>query len=519
MCDQPSDFTNLDQSLEIQADSSKYGFLNTLSISEDVVRRLSLHLDRLVKGSDEVFLTPIGKDHSPEVILEEFSLIFNNNLAKMNKTLVDLEMSNKSKYGPRSIAKPWKERKKSLQDYYSQSRSTESPIFSSNVKGSMRPIDFNEAMKLLKNNTNSGMPYYTRKSKIKEKTLEHLQYQLDQKYPCILFTRTQEGGKTRNVWGYPTVDTLNEMRFYSPLLKFQKRLAWRSALLGPDSVDRAVSQLMIRALTDKLKLLSIDFSSYDASISSSLQRQSFNYIKSLFQSAHSEDIDGLFHRFNEIGIITPDNIVYGQHGVPSGATFTNEVDSIVQYLIAREIKIDDTQLQIQGDDGVYAITDSQHDKLVTSFKHYGLNFNEEKSYISDEYLVYLQKLYHLDFLKHGFIGGIYPVYRALCRIVFQERYSNFEDFDIKGIDYYSLRTISILENCKYHPLFKELVEYIYRLDKYSLKFSNDSIKSYDRMANEGSGIGGLIINQYGDNIKGIYSFETIKLLRDLGWSS
>lgn len=504
------DFSNLDQSYSIKADPSRYSFLRSLNISDDVVRRLSLHLDRIVTGSDEVFLTPIGKDNDPSVVLSNFDKLFENNIALMNKDLINLELSNKSKYGPRSISKPWVDRKKSLTEYY-KSVSTNSPSVQKLESGSLRPISIDSGIKLLKNNTNSGLPYYTRKSKVKEKLKDKFVYLLEQKYPCILFTRTQEGNKTRNVWGYPIADTLNELLYYSPLLDYQRRLGWRSALLGPELVDRSVTSLISNA--DKLgrKLLSVDFSAYDSSVNSNLQLNAFNYISSLFQSQFSEDINELFVRFNSIGIITPHGIMNGKHGVPSGSTFTNEVDSIVQYIIAREI-LPDNMMQIQGDDGAYSVEESNIQPLFDSFKHYGLNINVDKSYISDSFLIYLQKLYHKEYLKDGLIGGIYPVYRALCRIIFQERYSDFEDYDIKGKDYYSIRTISILENCKYHPLFPELVKFVYKLDKYSLSYTQQAKANYFRMIAQGPGAGGLLVNQYGDRINGIDSFATVKLI-------
>jgi len=508
------EFSNLDQSLQIDADPSRYNFLYSLKVSKDVIRRLSLHLDRTVVGSKEVFLSPIGKEEDPSITLSKFDKIFENNLGKMNKILLDLEYNNRGKYGPRSIAKPWSERRKSLVDYFSASTSTRSLVLKSINNGRLRPLSLEEGIKLLKNNTNSGLPYYTRKSKVKMKTLEHFKDEINAEYPCILFTRTQEGGKTRNVWGYPMSDTLNEMLYYSPILNFQKRLVWRAALLGPDLVDRAITALVSSAIDGKI-LYSVDFSAYDASINSYLEDLSFDYIKSCFQSVYHENILKLRDRFKTIGIITPNGIMSGQHGVPSGSTFTNEVDSLVQYIISSNSGVKDSQMQIQGDDGAYCVDVDTLDILKDNFKHYGLKLNDEKSHTSQNYLVYLQKLYHKDYLKDGLIGGIYPVYRALCRIVFQERYSDFEDYDLKGIDYYSIRTITILENCKYHPLFKELVRFVYDLDKYKLKFSQDAIGKYGLMLNNSTGTGNLLYNQYGDKVGGINDFETVKYLRHI----
>lgn len=141
--------------------------------------------------------------------------------------------------------------------------------------------------------------------------------------------------------------------------------------------------------------------------------------------------------------------------------------------------------------------------------------NDSKSYISKDFIVYLQRLYDRYYLKNGFIGGIYPLYRALNRILYQERYSDFMDYSLKGRDYYSLRTISILENCKYHPLFEEFVKFIYYKDKFKLSFTTEGLANYNRMTSNGTGTVGLINNQYGDSTKGINSFETIKVINKL----
>jgi hypothetical protein len=50
--------------------------------------------------------------------------------------------------------------------------------------------------------------------------------------------------------------------------------------------------------------------------------------------------DYIAWRFGNIGLITPDGVKDGPHGVPSGSTFTLEVNSIAQILIAKEFVLD-----------------------------------------------------------------------------------------------------------------------------------------------------------------------------------
>jgi hypothetical protein len=259
--------------------------------------------------------------------------------------------------------------------------------------------------------------------------------------------------------------------------------------------------------------VSLDFSSYDATVKSSLQKASFDYILDLFQSQYESELAYIAFRFKTIGLVTPDGIYLGNHGVPSGSTFTNEVDSIAQYLIASSIGIKDNQLDIQGDDGAYSVADP--DKLKEVFGSFGLNVNDGKSYVRSESLVYLQNLYDIRYIKNSLIGGIYPTYRALNRIIYLERFNDFQKDEITGKDYFSIRTIAILENCKHHPLFKDFVKFIYKYDKYKLHYSENGLSNYIKRITKSKGSEGIILNQYEDNVAGLRNFETVKIISEL----
>lgn len=504
------------------ANPNGYKFLNSLDLDQDVIRRLSQHLHALKQGNSSIYVTPLGKENSPDAILSMVDKLINDGSSKLNDTLLELEQSNRSKFGPRSIAKPWSERLDGVREYFELPKcSIPPPLLYSGVPrsvGSLRPLNLENAISYVKTNTNSGLPFFTRKGKVLDRYSRSYDSLLMREDPCILFTRTQENNKTRDVFGYPTADTINEMRFYRPVLDYQRKLPWRSSLLGPASVDRRVTNIIntCNANSD-YSLLSIDFSSFDKTIGSALQNACFKYIKSLFQNQYHADIDYIADRFMNIGLVTPSGVMNGSHGVPSGSTFTNEVDSIAQFLIANSLGyMNSDNFDIQGDDGVYGLKFSHIDSVVENFKKAGLEPNESKSYVNDKFCIYLQKLYHVDYRNDvGIIGGIYPIYRAINRIVYQERWSDFEDYDLSGKDYYSIRAISILENCKYHPLFKEFVSLVVKLDKYKLSVTDKGIANYVKMISEGPGVGGSIYNQYGDDVRGIKSFETYKIIKDL----
>lgn len=315
--------------------SKAYPFLNSIDIDQDVKRRLAYSLSQVVEGNSEVFVSPFGKDGKADLILSELDKVFKDTTSNINEVLKTLELSNRAKFGPRSKAVPWAIRSDSLYNSFEgyKGKSVSDVDKSSRPNGiALRPLSLEQALKRLKNNTNSGLPFYTRKSKVKDKAINDFDYLIEQGYPCILFTRTQESSKTRNVWGYPIADTLNEMCFYVPLLDYQRKYStYRAALVGPDEVDRSVTRIIKRAIETNKWIVSIDFGRYDNTVKRELQRLAFDYIKGLYQSKFSGQIDKIAERFATIGIITPDGILKGEHGVPSGSTFTNEVDSIVQY--------------------------------------------------------------------------------------------------------------------------------------------------------------------------------------------
>jgi hypothetical protein len=494
---------------------SKYNFLNELGLSEDVVKRVSSNLAGIESGKSQILESPYLIRKDSNTILSGWDDIYKQNITSVNAALNGLEVSNRSKFGPRSIALPWLDRKAGVYEYFSDEVKVTPPKVAKNVRRNLRPKDINNSLNLLKNNTNSGLPFYTDKRNVKDVYKRDLATLLKRKDPCIMFTRTQEGGKTRTVWGYPMADTLQEMRYYAPLLDYQKRLDWRNSLISPDAVDIKMTKLIDYALETGLKLLSIDFSAYDQTLKTTLQMAAFDYIKQLFQPSAAEDLDQIAKRFNTIGLVTPDGVLSGAHGVPSGSTFTNEVDSICQYLIANSFGLNSNLFDIQGDDGAYALEDPNG--LKDYFRSFGLQVNDDKSYVTNDYLVYLQQLFHPDYRDNaGIIGGIYPTYRALNRILYPERFTDFaESDDIKGQDYFSIRTICILENCKNHPLFRQFVEYVYSLDKYNLRYSNEGLSKFVKRFEQSSGSQGIFYFRREDNPKGLRAFKTVSILNEL----
>jgi len=502
-----------------------------LNINTDAQRRVSLILDGISKGSEEDITAPYTKDRSSEDILKGYDLIFQANSAKCNKVLTDLELiSNRPKYGPMSKSIPWSERRESILDSFKSSETdrTFAP-FDLTTPNRLRPISVPNAIGYLKNDSNSGLPTVTKKRNVKESfmgsTIDDLHFIVANylsgirtvEIACLLFTRTQELMKTRNIWGFSVIATLLEMCFYRPLLDIQSKQSWRSALRTPDDVSRAVTEIIDYALTNSLEVLSIDFRRFDNTAKRHLSDMAFQTIIRAFQPKYTKYLTTIRDFFVQCPIITPDGILSGEHGVPSGSTFTNEVDSIIQYGVSLECSaIAKKEIsQAQGDDGLYVCYLAS--LVIKHFKMYGLDVSDEKSYVAKNWAIFLQSLFHEDYRdENGIINGIYPTYRALNRIIHLERFEDFSDDDLNGKDYFSIRTISILENCKHHPLFEEFVTYVWSLDKYRLMYSEQGLANYVRRLAIQEGKDITFRNwSYGSNISGLKSFECVKLINKL----
>lgn len=481
--------------------------------SKNILTRL---LDRTVKGQGDNFLSPIANDRTPEEILVGWDNIFEQNKSKINKVLDKSEMNQRSKFGSRSEAKPWSERREKLYSSFGRGADlTKVDVPMLGQPGRLRPLAIDAAAKYLKSSTNSGLPFMMKKSLVKDIVTNDIDTYYG-KYPAVLFTRTQEGGKTRDVWGYPIADTLVEMKYYRPLLSHQLQQPWRAALRNPASLDAAMNKFISNSKKRGLYMLSNDVELFDDSAKRFTQSIAFKSVERLFQEQYHDEIKVIADRFNNIPIVTPDGILTGSHGIPSGSTLTNEVGSIIQYSILDSYNccsMDD--LQIQGDDSVTSCYNP--DLVFRAYSESGFKINETKSDVSEIYCTYLQFLYHPDFkTSNGLIGGVYPIYRALNRIVHMERFDNISKEEISGKEYFAIRTISIMENCKHHPLFKEFVEYIWKLDKYNLKVSDLGIRQFVELKRRQEGKDITFSNYtYGDDVQGIRSFETFKLLEEL----
>jgi hypothetical protein len=90
---------------------NRRGDIAKLGLSDDAFNRLSHNLLRLVQGSNLAIVSPIFEGRTPKNILEGWDKVYQQQAGTLRATLAEMESSNRSKFGPRSLAKPWEERR------------------------------------------------------------------------------------------------------------------------------------------------------------------------------------------------------------------------------------------------------------------------------------------------------------------------------------------------------------------------------------------------------------------------
>lgn len=152
--------------------------------------------------------------------------------------------------------------------------------------------------------------------------------------PCIAYKRTQLGGKTRLVWGYPFEMTIMEARFARPLIDI---FLDRNTTMAFGKSTFEVGASIARIDNSYGQTYGLDFSKFDSSVSSSLIQASFDILSTWFSESDRLEYgwDRVVDYFIKTPIVMPNGKLYRgkRHGVPSGSYFTQIVDSIANTMI------------------------------------------------------------------------------------------------------------------------------------------------------------------------------------------
>lgn len=483
-------------------------------------------------GYDLDLRTPLFDEFDRSVVAEKWASILYSGSQDMAQELVDMEETQQAKLGTISRRKPFRDRQEDVEAYYRgqfvgeyglteldrmQELNGYSPISNSPdfPYRRLRPVSHETAAYQLPLNTNSGLPLFLKRKDALRESIAMAKS--GKSYPAMCGWRGSSGQtgeyypKQRVVWMFPFSQNINEARYQSVMLPYYaKKVSHFAALTSMDEVDLQVTDL-IDTLPDGGKVIATDYTKYDQSLRSQ-QEWIFSRMRNMFQVLHWQDIGRLEHSFATIPILCTTELMFeGEHGVPSGSVLTNIGESTVNIDVQMSSPVViGTNFQVQGDDACGAVWDV--DKHLRHLESCGFVINPEKQYVSGHSTVYLQRLHHQAHRVDGILRGIYPTMRALNSLLGMERFHSNWDKTME-----SLRTLAILENCKWHPYFREFVDFTVEFgDKYLQEFVNslDDVHFRRSVVRKAKTIPGLFptYNQQ-DRLSGLDAFESVRIIR------
>lgn len=463
---------------------------------------LRAYFSHVKEGSSDEYRTTFFKGKSLEDILAGWEPHLSN-LEHEWPGLLEFENDLRKKVGPMSIMKPLSERLDDIRSYYDSILLESNPISEEAIAAAqrwfmpirgMRSRSRRHTMDVMKKSTNSGLPYFTKRKRVVDKTLMTTCYQQgsrtfirenygvhsDFSTAAILGWRGQEGGPTKSdvkqrvVWMFPFSVNLEELRIYQPLIQGCQAKNLVPAWIGMDAVDREVTKLFDTKAKDDL-IIATDFSKFDQHFNPHMQEAALKILDSIF-TVQEKDGYNLWRKnvfpikYNIPLMVQEYEVFTGPHGMGSGSGGTNADETLAHRALQYEAAFNAHQQlnphsMCLGDDGILSYPGITVDDVVQTYSQHGQEMNSDKQYASKHETTFLRRWHHQDYRINDICVGVYSTYRALGRLAEQERYY---DPDIWGSTAVALRQLSILENVKFHPKREEFVDYCIKGDKYRL---------------------------------------------------
>lgn len=481
---------------------------------------LRSYFDIVRRGQPEIYRTPFAKGKDVQEVLKEWEPYLSQITDKW-PTLVDFENDMRGKVGPMSVMKPLSERIPDIDHYYKDILLPSLPLNPSAIKAVVAEFRKVKGLRVrsemvtvdnMKKSTNSGSPYFTKRKNVVDETVPSIvkiengevimlhkahsskwamdngrtfedaimrnRQASDWKACAVLGWRGQEGGpsvddvKQRVVWMFPFAVNVNELQVYQPLIESCQRFNLVPAWVSMEAVDQRITAMFDTKGKEDL-VVCTDFTKFDQHFNSDLQFAA----KSILWNLSTEDGAWRYWFNNVFPIKYMIPLMYdlgelrtGPHGMGSGSGGTNADETLahraLQYeaALANSSKLNPNS-QCLGDDGVLTYPGITVEDVVRSYTAHGQEMNESKQYASKRDCVYLRRWHHENYRVEGICVGVYSTYRALGRLMEQERYY---DPDVWSNKMVALRQLSIIENVKWHPLRDQFADFCMKRDKYRL---------------------------------------------------
>nr|UAW00887.1 MAG: RNA-dependent RNA polymerase [Porcine picobirnavirus] len=460
---------------------------------------LRTYFDRVRSGQPDEYRTPFSKGESVQSVLSAWDRILKPVRADW-PTLYEFENDLRSKVGPMSVMKPLSERMTDIDNYYDLISKDQTTFMPEAVDRTVREWgrgiksirNEKDVVAIMKKSTNSGSPFFTKRKLVTNKTipcyvdpndgdtLQYLGNKATEWGACaVLGWRGQEGGpskddvKQRVVWMFPYAVNIQELRVYQPLIEYAQRYKIVPAWVSMDCVDEEITRLFDTKGKDDL-IICTDFSKFDQHFNHSCQDAAKQVLTALLPDgvdarAWLEDVFPI--KYNIPLAYDWEKVRFGAHGMASGSGGTNADETLTHRTLQHEAAIKSNaklnpHSQCLGDDGILSYPGITVDDVMQTYTAHGLDMNPDKQYVSKQDCVYLRRWHHKDYRDdRGICVGVYSTFRALGRLMEQERYY---DPDVWSAKMVALRQLSIIENCKYHPYREQFAKFCMKRDKYRL---------------------------------------------------
>lgn len=476
---------------------TKLNFEDCFSLPNPGLRSYFGIVDR---GQPDIYHTPWIKSESNGRILREMRTIMDEWLPHLDKlskewpTLYEFEKDLAAKVGPMSIMKPLEQRLEDIDAYYEGILLPAEPLSDRAIKATVAKFSAAKGLRLrseqrtvdlMKKSTNSGSPYFTKRRDVVSKTIPctvsgDIQTLSGHQYGqcAVLGWRGQEGGpspkdvKQRIVWMFPFATNIQELRCYQPLIESFQGHDLVPAWVSMESVDKHITSMFDTKGSDDY-VVCTDFSKFDQHFNPMMQDAAKAILADLLVNARdSHDwLENVFPIKYTIPLAYDfGKLRHGNHGMGSGSGGTNADETLAHTALQFEAAQRKNQRlnpnsMCLGDDGVLTFPGITSEDVMRSYTAHGLEMNASKQYVSKQDCTYLRRWHHQNYRVDGVCVGVYSTARALGRLCMQERYY---DPDVWGSKMVALRELSIIENCKWHPLREEFAEFCMKRDKFRL---------------------------------------------------
>jgi hypothetical protein len=458
-------------------------------------KSLRAYFGRVVKGTDVDVRTPFYNGEDRAKILDQWQKVLEPGLAGM-EGLLEFENDLRGKVGPLSIMKPLSERMEDIDAYYDSIHQESKPINPEAIDallkqwepriGGLKAKQTEATWLQMKKSTSSGSPFFTKRRNVISKTLPALVYAdmsqdlHDRTYNmcAILGWRGQEGGpddsdvRQRVIWMFPMAANIQEHRFYQPLIAACQTTNLVPAWNGNDAVDEEIT-LLFDSKGKNDVIICTDFTKFDQHFGRPMQECARTVLSKLFtrDEVYSYWFGQVFPIKYEIPLAYEwGSLRFGSHGMASGSGGTNADETLSHKCLQLEAAITsgaklNPHSMCLGDDGLLSYPGIDLDHVLDVYTSKGLEMNESKQSVSKDECTYLRRWYSTDYRIEGKCRGVYSTYRALGKLMGQER---FYDPDLWSPEMVVLRELSILENVKWHPMREQFLEFCVKGDKYRL---------------------------------------------------